>query len=133
MWNTERSAPCLRIQTVPGSRVPRQITGRTWLSRFVPLIWERNRTERIFGFLYRVEIYVPQPQRGYGYYVFPFLLDGALVALVDLKAAAARGFRRGMAAQVTSMSPVPVPVPVRPRTRSGGACSGTTQLIASDA
>jgi uncharacterized protein len=71
---------------LPGGRVPRRITGRALLCPFDPLIWDRGRTERIFGFRYRIEIYVPEPKREYGYYVFPFLLDGELVARVDVKA-----------------------------------------------
>jgi uncharacterized protein YcaQ len=69
----------------PNAEAPRRIETAALLSPFDPLIWCRPRVARLFGFEYRVEIFVPPEKRRYGFYVMPFLLGEKLVARVDLK------------------------------------------------
>ena len=84
----------------PDAKTPRTITGATVLSPFDPIVWKRDRAERIWNFEYRIEIYVPEKKRRWGYYVLPVMVDGHLVARLDVKTDRANSVLRIKAAHL---------------------------------
>ncbi len=105
-----------------GRTVPRTDRGTALLCPFDPLIFFRPRVERLFEFHYRIEIYTPAAKRQYGYYVWPLLLDGRLVARVDLKADRAANSLRVLGA---------FGEPDAPKARVAAALAGECESMAS--
>ncbi|WAC89812.1 winged helix-turn-helix domain-containing protein [Mycobacterium sp. Aquia_213] len=102
--------------------VPRLDRGTALLCPFDPLIFFRPRVERLFNFHYRIEIYTPAAKRQYGYYVWPLLVDGELMARVDLKADRAADTLRVVGA---------FGEPQAPRSRVAAALAGELGSMAS--
>lgn len=128
----------VRAVSVPGwrkqaylhrdARIPRRIEATALLSPFDPVVWERERALRLFGFHYRIEIYTPAPKRVYGYYTLPVLVDDALVGRIDLKNDRKRGVLRVQSAWREQGVPDAVGERIVPALRELAAWQGLGEL-----
>jgi uncharacterized protein YcaQ len=128
----------VREVTVPGwnrkaflhrdARIPRRIETTALLSPFDPVVWERDRALRMFGFHYRIEIYTPAPKRKFGYYTLPVLVDEALVGRIDLKNDRQRGVLRVQSAWREEGAPAGIAERIVPALRELAAWQGLGEL-----
>ena len=114
------------------ARIPRKMDAAALLSPFDPIVWERDRTERMFGFHYRIEIYTPEPKRVFGYYTLPVLVDDHLVGRIDLKSDRQNGVLRVQSAWSESGAPVGIEERIAPLLRSTAEWQGLDRIEVMD-
>jgi uncharacterized protein YcaQ len=110
------------------ARIPRRIEATALLSPFDPVVWERARAERMFGFHYRIEIYTPQPKRVFGYYVLPLLIDDQLAGRIDLKSDRQNGVLRVQASWSEADAPAETAARLAPLLRETAAWQGLDSI-----
>jgi uncharacterized protein YcaQ len=111
------------------ARLPRRIEATALLSPFDPMVWERERALRMFGFHYRIEIYTPAPKRTFGYYVLPVLIDDRIVGRVDLKSDRQSGVLRVQAAWAEDDPPDGTAERLAAVLRDAAAWQGLTDVV----
>jgi uncharacterized protein len=129
----ERSGRPLPAYGLPDTRIPRRIESAALLSPFDPVVWNRDRALRMFGFHYRIEIYTPRAKRRFGYYSLPVLVDDALVGRLDLKSDRAAGVLRVQSAWVEAGSePGAMAERIAPVLRTAAAWQGLSDVVVAD-
>ena len=114
------------------ARIPRRIETAALLSPFDPVVWERTRALRMFGFHYRIEIYTPAPKRIYGYYTLPVLVDEALAGRIDVKSDRQRGVLRVQSAWHEPGAPAGMEERLVPLLRETAAWQGLGEIEVMD-
>jgi uncharacterized protein len=129
----QRGGRALAAFRMVGSRIPRQIEAAALLSPFDPVVWNRDRALRMFGFHYRIEIYTPPAKRQFGYYSLPVLVDDALVGRIDVKSDRAAGTLRVQSAWVEEGTrPAVMAERIAPVLRSAAAWQGLKDVVVAD-
>ncbi len=114
------------------ARIPRRIETAALLSPFDPVVWERDRALRMFGFHYRIEIYTPAPKRVFGYYTLPLLIDDDIVGRIDLKSDRQSGVLRVQSAWRKADAPPGVAERVAPLLRQIADWQGLGDVLVVD-
>jgi uncharacterized protein len=115
-----------------GARIPRRIETAALLSPFDPVVWERDRALRMFGFHYRIEIYTPAPKRIFGYYTLPALVDDQVVGRIDLKSDRQAGVLRVQSAWREEGAPRDAVERLVPVLRETAAWQGLGEITVAD-
>ncbi|WP_395242571.1 winged helix-turn-helix domain-containing protein [Agromyces sp. MMS24-K17] len=110
------------------ARRPRRVDATALLSPFDPVVWFRPRTERLFDFHYRIEIYTPEADRKYGYYSLPLLVDDRVVGRVDLKSDRKAGVLRVQSAWTEPGAPDETAARLVPVLRRAAAWQGLDEV-----